>query len=93
MKEEIVNECIRAYFMGVFGRYREQEDPNDMMLRMMSFLWDYLQLSDHADVWDNSGHGLVLMLTKSEGRCEITAEGRNTDWVRTYLPKLFDQFR
>ena len=34
-KEEIVNECIRAYFMEVFGRYREQTDPNDMMLRMM----------------------------------------------------------
>ena len=34
-KEEIVNECIRAYFMEVFGRYREQADPNDMMLRMM----------------------------------------------------------
>lgn len=57
--------------------------------RTMNFLWDYLQLSDHADVWDNSGHGLVLMLTKSEGRYEITAEGRNTDWVRVYLPKLF----
>ena len=24
-----------AYFMEVFGRYREQADPNDMMLRMM----------------------------------------------------------
>ena len=34
-KEEIVNECIRAYFMEVFGRYREKADPNDMMLKMM----------------------------------------------------------
>ncbi len=34
-REEIVNECIKAYFMEVFGRYREQADPNDMMKRVM----------------------------------------------------------
>ena len=34
-REEIVNGCIRAYFMEVFGRCRGQADPNDMMLRVM----------------------------------------------------------
>ena len=34
-KEEIVNECIRAYFMQVYESYSSKADPNDMMLRMM----------------------------------------------------------
>lgn len=34
-KEEIVNECIRAYFMQVYESYSGRADPNDMMLRMM----------------------------------------------------------
>lgn len=59
--------------------------------RTMNFLWDYLELSDHADVWDNSGNRLVLMLSKSNGRYVVTTEGRKTEWVEKYLPKLFDQ--
>ena len=58
--------------------------------RTMGFLWDYLELSDHADVWDNSGERLVLMLSKSNGNYMVTVEGRKTDWVKKYLPKLFD---
>ena len=58
--------------------------------RTMGFLWDYLELSDHADVWDNSGEKLVLMLSKSNGNYIVTVEGRKTDWVKKYLPKLFD---
>ena len=58
--------------------------------RTMGFLWDYLELSDHADVWDNSGERLVLMLSKSNGNYVVTVEGRKTDWVKKYLPKLFD---
>ena len=34
-KEEIVNECNRAYFMQVYESYSGRADPNDMMLRMM----------------------------------------------------------
>ena len=34
-KEEIVNECIRAYFMQVYESYRGRADPNDMKQRMM----------------------------------------------------------
>ena len=58
--------------------------------RTMGYLSDYLELADHADVWDNSDDHLVLMLTKDNGQIVLTDEGYNMDWVRKYLPRLFE---
>lgn len=57
--------------------------------RTMGFLPKYLELADHAEVWDNSGDNLVSVATKSKGKIRITSAGRNTEWVRKYLPDLF----
>lgn len=59
----------------VFARYE----------RAMGFLPEYIRLSDHAQVWDNSGDGLVLMFEKDGSDTLITEEGRSTDWVIKYL--------
>ncbi|MBO5599878.1 MAG: zeta toxin family protein, partial [Candidatus Methanomethylophilus sp.] len=40
--------------------------------RTMSFLPSYLELADHADVWDNSGDHLELICTKKDGKIELT---------------------
>ena len=63
----------------VFARYR----------RTMGLLWEYLEVSDHADVWDNSGDGLVLLLTKSDGGYDVTDEGNDSEWLKKYAYPLF----
>lgn len=63
----------------VFARYR----------RTMSLLWEYLEVSDHADVWDNSGDGLVLLLTKSDGGYDVTDEGNDSEWLKKYAYPSF----
>ena len=57
--------------------------------RTMSFLPSYLELADHADVWDNSGDHLELICTKKDGKIELTPAGCISEWVRKYLPELF----
>ena len=57
--------------------------------RTMGFLPRYLELADHADVWDNSGDHLELICTKKDGKIELTPAGRISEWVREYLPELF----
>ena len=57
--------------------------------RTMSFLPSYLELADHADVWDNSGDHLELICTKKDGKIELTPAGRISEWARKYLPELF----
>ena len=56
--------------------------------RTMGYLKEYIDLADHADVWDNSGDGLVLMLYKSDGKVHLTSAGRSCGWVHRYLPSL-----
>ena len=56
--------------------------------RTMNFLPRYLELADHADVWDNSGDHLELICTKSDGIIELTPAGVSSEWVRKYLPNL-----
>lgn len=58
--------------------------------RTMDFLPRYLEIADHAEVWDNSGDSLVLMLSKSDGQYELTPAGECTDWVRKYLYGLLN---
>ena len=57
--------------------------------RTMGFLPSYLELADHADVWDNSGDRLELICTKKDGKIELTPAGRISEWARKYLPGLF----
>lgn len=53
--------------------------------RSMGFLGEYIDLSDHAEVWDNSGDHLVLVLSKKNGVIRITDEGKRLPWVHKYL--------
>ncbi len=57
--------------------------------RTMTYLHQYIELADHADIWDNSGDHLELMLTKHEGVVELTDAGCSSRWMRKYLPDLF----
>lgn len=59
----------------VFSRYE----------RTMTFLPEYIKIADHAQVWDNSGNGLVLMFEKDGDTSEITDAGQRTEWIKKYL--------
>lgn len=54
----------------------------------MGFLPEYIALADHAEVWDNSGESLVLVLTKEDGEIRFTEAGRSLQWVSVYLSEL-----
>lgn len=59
----------------VFSRYE----------RTMAFLPEYIELADHAEVFDNSGDGLVLVLSKKDGRITVFEEASKFEWVGKYL--------
>ena len=59
----------------VFSRYE----------RTMAFLPQYISLADRAEVFDNSGEGLVRVLSKKNGIITFSEDARRFEWVETYL--------
>lgn len=59
----------------VFSRYE----------RTTAFLPEYIELADHAEVFDNSGDGLVLVLSKKDGRITVFEEASKFEWVGKHL--------
>ncbi len=53
--------------------------------RTMRFLPEYIRLSDNAEVYDNSGDGLVSVLSKRDGNISISDDALKFDWVKKYL--------
>lgn len=64
----------------VFSRYE----------RTMAFLPEYIELADHAEVFDNSGDGLVLVLSKKDGRITVFEEASKFEWVGKYLQNYLE---
>ena len=62
----------------VFSRYE----------RTMVFLPKYLELADHASVWDNSGDSPILVISKSNGTFDVIKEAHSLPWVNKYLSYL-----
>ena len=53
--------------------------------RTMAFLPQYISLADRAEVFDNSGEGLVRVLSKKNGIITFSEDARRFEWVETYL--------
>lgn len=56
--------------------------------RTMGFLPAYIKLADRAEVYDNSGNGLVSILTKRDGRIMMSDDALKFDWVKKYLSEF-----
>ena len=56
--------------------------------RTMGFLPAYIRLADRAEVFDNSGDGLVSILTKRGGIISMSDDAPKFDWVRKYLSEF-----
>ena len=56
--------------------------------RTMAFLPKYLELADHASVWDNSGDFPILVISKSNGTFDVIKEAHSLPWVNKYLSYL-----
>ena len=54
----------------------------------MGFLPAYIKLADRAEVYDNSGNGLVSILTKRDGRIMMSDDALKFDWVKKYLSEF-----
>lgn len=59
----------------IFSRYE----------RTLSFLKEYINISDYASVFDNSGDSMTLVLKKIDNTVTVTDEGRVLQWVQKYL--------
>lgn len=60
----------------VFSRYA----------RTLTYLPEYIELADRAEVFDNSD-ALVRVCSKTDGKVTITPEGSSLEWVRRYLSR------
>ncbi len=53
--------------------------------RTMGYLPEYIMLADRAEVFDNSGKGLVPIISKKGGAITVSDATLSFEWVRKYL--------
>mgnify|MGYP000846024158 CR=1 FL=1 len=55
----------------------------------MNYLHEYLSISDKANVFDNSGKHVILVLTKRDGKFTLSKGAESIEWVKEYILPYF----